>query len=187
MKFVALFFFNGSICPFFFFFTTIPLLDFVLCFIYQRNKIKNNNVNGQWPFSKTKDMSQPKWQNKSYNKPKGRHLWKSRTAQAQSRVGLSLHCSDSGEMKSFYLYYGHRSAKHFFFAAFYIVYVFIFFFRFLIFFTLKMVQYSNMIHTFLDYSTMKATKVDKCTFVKHTYFSPWVNKYTWTVPTSPKY
>lgn len=34
----------------------------------------------------------------------------------------------------------------------------IFFFKFIVW---KMVQYSIMIHTFLDYSTMKATKVDK--------------------------
>ena len=34
----------------------------------------------------------------------------------------------------------------------------LFLFRFIVW---KMVQYSIMIHTFLDYSTMKATKVDK--------------------------
>lgn len=44
-----------------------------------------------------------------------------------------------------------------FFLFFFIVFLF-FFLRFIV---RKMVQYSIMIHTFLDYSTMKATKVDK--------------------------
>lgn len=48
-----------------------------------------------------------------------------------------------------------------FFAAFFFYTYMIFFFDFFKFIVWKMVQYSIMIHTFLDYSTMKATKVDK--------------------------
>lgn len=79
-----------------------------------------------------------------------------------------------------------------FFAAFFCIHMWFFFQVFLVFFfrfiVRKMVQYSIMIHTFLDYSTMKATKVDKHYIFKNTLiFSPWVNIYTWTVPVSPQY
>lgn len=49
----------------------------------------------------------------------------------------------------------------FFFCCIFFLYIYDFFFDFFKFIVWKMVQYSIMIHTFLDYSTMKATKVDK--------------------------